>query len=41
MGQENSMGSFLVGNFILDYSLDPVSKSMVVGVFAIDAAVPA
>jgi len=39
MGQKNCLGFFLVGDFIFDYFMGSIPKSMVVGFFANNASI--
>jgi hypothetical protein len=39
MGKKNGLGPFLVGDFVFDYSVGAVFKSLVVDIFAFNAAV--
>jgi hypothetical protein len=41
MGEEDDLGSFLVGDFVFDYFVGSVFESLVVGFLAVDANVPA
>jgi hypothetical protein len=38
MGQENFLGSFLVGGFIFDYFMGSFFACLVVGIFTFDAS---
>ena len=39
MGKENYLGSFLVGDFVFNYFMGSIFKSLVVGIFAVDVDV--